>query len=454
MVVGSIQIYSIGPQDFYLSGNPQITFFKSVFKRHTRFASKTERLFFDGGDPTFGSKNFNLKVKNNGDLLGDVFIRADITATCDETGVYSVNHFGNSLIKKVEILIGKNVIDTHRSPWFQIHDEIYTTNYQNKSENITSLKGGKNTSLNFLADVNQNNYTSKQRFNGDMPLVFGGGTRNNAITSGVGTYTKRIYIPLKFWFNKNPGMYLPLVSLYKHSVDLNFDIETLDNLIGNNTNITSVSLDFQVYGNYITLDEDEKRRFAQSNHEYIIEQLQMNDGEEGITTTSNTEINGKELAETTFDLNFHHPIKYITWVIVNKGTSGQNSGQGPCYFTSLTNNSVYGDDANYGSGELYIGGLEREIKLQMSYFTRYQHYKYCNNMPELDRIGFYSFSVNPLSFEPSGSCNFSRIKDNFIRLKFANNDLNTIKGKTLYFFGVNYNILLITDGMGMLRYSS
>ena len=76
------------------------------------------------------SKNFNLKVKNNGDLLGDVFIRADITATCDETGVYSVNHFGNSLIKKVEILIGKNVIDTHRSPWFQIHDEgIWYGNY-------------------------------------------------------------------------------------------------------------------------------------------------------------------------------------------------------------------------------------------------------------------------------------------------------------------------------------
>ena len=123
MVVGSIQIYSIGPQDFYLSGNPQITFFKSVFKRHTRFSSKTERLYFDGSDPTFGSKNFNLRVKNNGDLLGDVFIRADISATCDEAGVYTVNHFGNSLIK-VEILIGKNVIDTHMSPWFQIHDEI------------------------------------------------------------------------------------------------------------------------------------------------------------------------------------------------------------------------------------------------------------------------------------------------------------------------------------------
>ena len=65
-------------------------------------------------------------------------------------------------------------------------------------------------------------------------------------------------------------MYLPLIALYNHVVDLNFDIEILDNIIGNNTNISNVSLDFQVYANYIILDEDEKRRFAQSNHEYII----------------------------------------------------------------------------------------------------------------------------------------------------------------------------------------
>jgi hypothetical protein len=454
MVVGSIQIFSVGPQDFYLSGNPQITFFKSVFKRHTRFATRTERLYFDGSDPKFGSKNFNITVKKNGDLIGDIYIRADITATCDEAGVYTVNHFGNSLVKKVEVLIGKNVIDTHRSPWFQIHDEINTKNYQNKCESISSSKGGKNTNFNFLADVNQNTFSSKQRFNGDMPLVFGGGSRNNALTNGVGTYTKRVYIPLKFWFNKNPGMYLPLVALYNHTVDLNFDIETLDNLIGNNTNISNVSLDFQAYANYIILDENEKRRFAQSNHEYIIEQLQMNDGETGVITTTDTETTGNEIAETTFDLNFHHPVKYITWVIVNKGTTGQNSGQGPCYFTSLTNNSIYGNDGIYGTVDLYIGGVERELGLKMTEFTRYQHFKYCNNIPELDRIGFYSFAVNPLSFEPSGTCNFSRIKDNFFRIKFSNNDLDTIKGKTLYFFGVNYNILLITNGMGMIRYSS
>ena len=438
MVVGSIQIYSIGPQDFYLTGNPQITFFKSVFRRHTRFSSKTERIFFDSQDPSFGSINSNAKIKKDGDLLGDIFVRADITATCSGDNRYTVNHFGNSLIKKVEFLLGKNVIDTQRSPWFQIYDELYTQNYEDLVETGTSATGGKSTTI-----TGTDKFTTRQRVKGDQPLVF----------SGSSTYTKRLYIPLNFWFNKHPGMYLPLVSLYRHEVELNFDLEEASVLIGDNTNITNMSVNFQLYGNFITLDEDEKRKFSQSNHEYIIEQVQMNDGEKGVVTTSSEETNGTELAEISYDLKFLHPVKYITWVIVNKGTNGSNSGQGPSYFCSLTNNSNTGNDASLGSGDLYIGGIEREINLKMSYFTRYQPMKYCNNIPSLDRIGFYSFAINPLSNEPSGTCNFSKIKDNFIRLKFSNNTLANIKEKTLHIFAVSYNILVITDGMGMLRYN-
>ena len=438
MVVGSIQIYSIGPQDFYLTGNPQITFFKSVFRRHTRFSSKTERIFFDSQDPSFGSINSNAKIKKDGDLLGDIFVRADITATCSGDNRYTVNHFGNSLIKKVEFLLGKNVIDTQRSPWFQIYDELYTQNYEDLVETGTSATGGKSTTI-----TGTDKFTTRQRVKGDQPLVF----------SGSSTYTKRLYIPLNFWFNKHPGMYLPLISLYRHEVELNFDLEETSVLVGDNTNITNMSVNFQLYGNFITLDEDEKRKFSQSNHEYIIEQVQMNDGEKGVVTTSSEETNGTELAEISYDLKFLHPVKYITWVIVNKGTNGSNSGQGPSYFCSLTNNSNTGNDASLGSGDLYIGGIEREINLKMSYFTRYQPMKYCNNIPSLDRIGFYSFAINPLSNEPSGTCNFSKIKDNFIRLKFSNNTLANIKEKTLHIFAVSYNILVITDGMGMLRYN-
>ena len=131
------------------------------------FSSKTERIFFDGEDPTFGSKNFNAKIKNEGDLLGDIFIRADITATCSGDNRYTVNHFGNSLIKKVDVLIGKNIIDTQRSPWFQIYDELYTNNYEDLAEASTSSSGGKNTTL-----TGTDKFTTRQRVKGDQPLFF------------------------------------------------------------------------------------------------------------------------------------------------------------------------------------------------------------------------------------------------------------------------------------------
>jgi hypothetical protein len=452
MVVGKIQIYSIGPQDFNLTGNPQITFFKTVYRRHTRFSIRTEQIFFKGESLNFGSNDILTSLKREGDLLGDMYLMADITATCnDANGRHTVNHYGNSLIKKVECLVGTNVIDTHSNIWYQILDELYTKNYTQKEENITHSNGGKSTTFDFTT-TSQNTFTRDKKTKGDYPIVFGGvDVDSNSV--GAGTYTKRLKIPLKFWFNRNPDMYLPIVSLYNHDVDFRFNIETSANLIGDSTNISNMTANMKLFGTFIDLDDDEKRKFRQANHEYIIEQVQTNNGDTGITTASSEESNGNELSETTYDLNLLHPVKYLAWVIVNPGTSGSNSGQGPCYFTSLTNNSMFGNDGNFGSAQLYIGGIEREIKHNMAYFTRYQPSKYCFNTPELDRIGFYSFALKPLESEPTGTCNFSKIKDNFIRIKFSNNSLATIKSKQLHIFGVNYNVFVITNGQGMLLYT-
>ena len=159
----------------------------------------------------------------------------------------------------------------------------------------------------------------------------------------------------------------------------------------------------------------------------------------------------------TYDLNFSHPVKYIAFVDTNEGTasetSSKNSGMGPNYFTSLCSNSIYGNDGNDGSVQFVWSNDDREIKLPMSYYTRVFPKMYCKKIPELDRIGLYSFALNPLNIEPSGTCNFSKISDIQFKIIFANNNRETIKDKKVYFFAVNYNILVITDGMAMLRYS-
>ena len=111
------------------------------------------------------------------------------------------------------------------------------------------------------------------------------------------------------------------------------------------------------------------------------------------------------------DLNFSHPVKYIAWVIVNEGTQGSNKGVGPCYFTSLTESSLYGNDGKSGKVELFIEGVTREIEMPMTYYTRVIPYNTFKSVPLLDRIGVYSFALNPLDGEPSGTCNFSKLYD-------------------------------------------
>ena len=451
----SIQLFAQGPQDFHLTANPQITFFKSVFRRHTNFASEIVRLHFYGDDPKIGTKGSILKIKREGDLIGDIYFEVDITGTSDSAGVYTINHFGNSFIKKIEVLIGGYIIDTQYSQWFQIFDELTNTNNNNNYETSSSTNGGKSSDLNFLNDINHYKVNMNDRINGNMPLVFGGNKNN--ISTNAGTYNKKIIIPLKFWFNKNPGMYLPLISLYNHEVELKIDFEDKYKLIGNSTNITSLSANIKAFGKFITLDGDEKKRFSQSNHEYIIEQTQLNNNSASITTTEVDNSISTQLSEINYELNFSHPVKYMAFVINNEGSASEslsnNSGMGPCYFVSLCSNSIYGNDGNDGTVKLSFDGEEREKTLPMTYYTRVFPKIFCKNTIDLDRIGLYSFALNPFDIEPSGTCNFSKILNKNLQIKFANNNINNISAKNLYIFAVNYNILVITNGMAGLRYS-
>jgi len=454
----SIQLYALGPQDYHLTANPQITFFKSVFKRHTNFTKDIRRIFFSENTPSLGSKETVAKINIDGDLLSSVYLEVDITGTVTNAnaGKYTINHFGNSLVKKVELEIGGFIIDTHYSQWLQIHDEL-THNISEHNTTMSDTHGGLDTSLN-LTTGSHDSYeiNSHNRVTGNCPLIFGGQGNYGSNVVG-GTYTKKFIIPLKFWFTKNPGMYLPLSALYKHEIKLRFSFEEETKLKGTH-DITNFKSKIKLFGEFIHLDEDEKRRFSQSNHEYIIEQVQLNNnGPFTTTSTTDTSIT-TQLINMDYELNFLHPVKYFVWVIVNEGVLDSNLGttnigQGPCYFTSLCSNSIYGNDGYDGNVEILLDGIEREMTLPMIYYTRMYPKKYCNYTPELDRIGMYSFALNPFSAEPSGTCNFSKINDKNIKISFANNDVTKISGKPLYFFAVNYNVLIITDGMAAIRYT-
>ena len=124
MGAGLIQLSAIGPQDFHLTANPQITFFKTVYKRHTNFSKEVKRIFFMGeSSPGFGSKDLRAIVRNEGDLLGKVFLEIQVTATCSSE-TYTVSNFSNSLLEKVVCKIGSDTIDTQYGRFYQILDEL------------------------------------------------------------------------------------------------------------------------------------------------------------------------------------------------------------------------------------------------------------------------------------------------------------------------------------------
>ena len=452
MGAGLIQIAAIGPQDFHLTANPQITFFKSVYKRHTNFAKELKRIFFNGEEtPNFGSKDLKAIVRKEGDLLGKLFLEITVTVTCSSNS-YTVAHFGHSLLDKVICQIGGFTIDTQYGRFYQVLDELQGIDDYPNQHVSDDTYGGLYTNINRSNDTSQliESITNVKKTLGNAPLIVGG-SHNSQTAVNPGTFTKRFYIPLKFWFNNNEGQYLPLVSLYRHQVEFFFDFATSNKVIGDSTNITSLSMQPKLYGEFYYLDQNEKTRFAQTNHEYIIEQHQLNNQSRAVVTSSfeSTTL----LSSMDIELNFFHPVKYIAWVIVNEGTAGSNKGAGPCYFTSLTESSLYGNDGKSGTVELFLEGVEREILQPMTYYTRIHPYNKLKHIPALDRIGFYSFALNPFDGEPSGTCNFSKLYDKNLRISFGHTNKNMIAGKDLYIYAVNYNILTITNGMAQVRYT-
>jgi len=453
-----IELVAYGEQDYYLTNNPQISYFKKAFRRHTNFVIEPFSIpltnstnLNDTGDTNGFGFEYSAKIPHYGDLIHKLYLEITISGTHNGTSSYTVNNFLNSLISNYYIKIGGHTIDTHYAESNQLISELTTTRQKQKVIQ-TSSNGGLPVELNFRSDLNAVDYDTHDRLEGHCPLFFGGIYKNIEQMPTADTLVKKKLIyNFNFWFNKNIGQALPLSPLINHEIEVYFKTDLKINLIGDNTNINSLNITkINLVGEYIHLDSDEKKRFAQSAHEYLIEQTQYH----GSTTISGVNTNIK------LD-NFNHPIKYIYWGISNSGTAGSNRGQGPCYFVSQTNNSLYSNDdslSNLSDNTLQIKveGSDRIPPMPLSYFTRQLTDRYCKIPPQLDRIGIFSYALNPFDIQPSGTCNYSRIKNTEFILNFNATTLtnNKIENNKIHIYAVNYNIFRITSGLGGIVYVS
>lgn len=267
---GLMQLVAYGAQDVYLTGNPQITFFKVVYRRHTNFSLETVEHTL-GGNPQFGRKS-TVTVTRNGDLATKMYLKVKLTAI-DAKGAGNdwgyVKRLGHALIKSVEVEIGGSKIDKQYGVWLDVWYEL--THATGQERGYANMIGD----VPELTDINTDAKPSKT-----------------------------LYIPLQFWFNRNTGLALPLIALQYHEVRVHFEFNTADSLVNYKGTVPEIAMDdASLLVDYVYLDSEERRRFAQVGHEYLIEQLQFT-GEESANDT-----NGK------YKLGFNHPTKEIVWCI-------------------------------------------------------------------------------------------------------------------------------------------
>jgi hypothetical protein len=512
---GLLQLVAYGAQDAYITGNPHITFWKVLYKRHTNFAMEAFRVNFTGS-PTYGQRVVAI-INRNADLMYKTYLEVQLPDTqgvnVKWTSAFE-RRLGYQLLKKIEVEIGGQIIDTHYGEWLFLWENL-TSGFDNSTKLDTMLGG------------------------------YLGGTETTAVSCGGRPAI--LYIPLQFWFCRNPGLALPLIALQYHEVRINITLNPATDLVtkGDQASVSAAAAllpqlkDMALYIDYIYLDVDERRRFAQQSHEYLIDQLQF--GLQQTLTTSSARI----------DLTLNHPVKELVWVfqdarktdcgstltanigftqpfsyddIVNRcrlQINGQDRfderygdyfwkvqpyqhhtggsffpmrsqviAQGVTTFTADTV-TLTGDVLSIGTGatvggNIIEGALVTHATLPagtviQSYGTgnggvgTYQlsepalvnstatvtvtfSLPNVNYTPHENPINVYSFALQPEEHQPSGTCNFSRIDTT--TLVFDSVTTNGVAKPTkstpfnFRMYAVNYNIFRVMSGMGGLAYSN
>jgi hypothetical protein len=293
-----------------------------------------------------------------------------------------------------------------------------------------------------------------------------------ATTAAATAETKKLYVPLQFWFCRNPGLALPLIALQYHEVKLNVQFAAQPTI----ENMSATAGDFKVgnccvFCDYIFLDTDERRRFAQVSHEYLIEQVQFSNALKGptLSVAADGDI-GSASGSGQTELRFNHPVKELVWILnQNPGASG---GANDRNAASQKARNVEMDNVL-----LQLNGHDRFRRRSGSYFTTVQRYEHhsgadssgvTNVGARVANIHTYSFALKPEEHQPSGTCNFSRIDNAVLNYNVSNAVAATTTGlntgtsttnavsdtNTLRVYAVNYNVLRIMSGMGGLAYSN
>lgn len=415
-----LQIVAQGQQDVYLTGNPQITFWKVVYRRHTNFAIESIKQNKTG---TYPEESYT--IERAGDLIHKCYLKVTVPAL-NEGGEYALNYinkFGHALIESVNLKIGGVVIDTQTGEFLDVWNQL--TIPEEKREGYNNAIGHDET-------IDEDNHNQRT-----------------------------FYIPLQFFFCQHPGLSLPLIALQYHQVQVDFKFRKFSDLVyvvsngDNRTNTTNTenkdsllnnqhdkTFNIEFYVDYVYLDSDERRRMAQSSHEMLITQ-----------TKRISHVVSKGIQNDKIDLtNLNHPVKELIWIA--KEVRDPDDNHGNKYFEYNLNAENRDDTDNLPdeimkNASIILNGTNRISKRDSMFFRFVQPYQHHTRVPT-NFIYVYSFALKPEEIQPSGSCNFSRIDNAYLNIENNNNN----KQIEYVVYALNWNVLRIQGGMGGVAFTN
>lgn len=443
---GLLQLVAKGKQDMFLTGNPQISFFKMVVRRHTNFATESMPMYFDG-TPNFGQR-ITCLVPRRGDLLGRVYLDVTLPPIRDTSGnvLSYTNSVGHALIQEVSFEVGEQEIDRQTGEWMEIWTQLTTPDSQRSALNE------------MIGRV--------EPFN----LV--------GITPGPSSEGLKLTIPLHFYFCRNPGLYLPLIALQYSPIRINITLRPLQQLFwvpppqgqsqegwmpacSVQVDCTTQIVNMMMWGEYVYLDVDERRHFVNKSHEYLIEQVQYTPPF-SMTAQQNT---------ATISVDFNHPLKEFMFMIQrdamiqrNEWFNYSNLAIGeitPAFILPyIASNAAGGRLDILQSARLQLDGNDRFAARGPNYFRLTQPYEHHTATPVNSYLYNYSFALRPEDIQPTGTMNASRIDS--IVWQIDTNPVLTNPRLPLWqqrgscrvmIYGHNYNVFRVINGFGGLVFT-
>lgn len=479
MAGGVMQLVAVGAQDQFISGSPEISYFKMVYKRHTNFSMESVRQTFSTKPTLDVPRNtFVCRINRVADLLQEVYLSVEIPNiySSDKFRFRWVENLANYMIYSCAVRIDTQLIDQSWGEWMDVWNELSLstdkkTAYDKLTGNVEEFVNPKRLDPYVIIDNNNISYSS-------YPI--GGRTIENPSIKG-----RRLFIPLPFWFTKNPGLALPLIALQYQNIDITiefrgieelyqlFDIETglyispdeyrrkylnlniakynedfISGVENNDVGVqrflvplgadysslnSYIDIDAYLECNYIFLDESERKSMAAQSHDYLIERVYRID-REGV------------INQGTIDLVLQNPVKEIVW-ITRRGDAAKYNSWG-----NFTNSLI--KLPNYPilkTAKILWNGMERFEEKGPEYFNYIQPFQYHTRCPK-DGIYVYSFALYPEKPQPSGTFNASTI--NKIQMYVTTNPVLGDYEYEFIFYSVYYNVFRVMSGSGGMVFAN